>query len=234
MSGLFKRDEVVSILERARKIDAEVSRKHGFLDALRGKYTLFGADKHKYALDPPVDKSLVESVERRYGFSFPRDYVEFITETGDGGAGPDYGIEPFSRFAADESEHMKPYRESLAAPFAPRKMLLEDVEDFAITTREGYEKEPGRYFVCEKEAGDDDWYTDGLYTLGTHGCQWDFVLVTAGERRGQVFDTDNEGAFAFAAGSFEEFYGQWLERLSDTESFRRELIERWELIAKIR
>lgn len=112
--------------------------------------------------------------------------------------------------------------------FRRGKCSLEEVEEFAFA-RESYEKEPDKFFVYQKENDDYDWDTDGFYILGTYGCQWDFALVTAGERRGQVFDTDNEGACAFVASSFEEFYGQWLERLSDTERFRRELIERQEL-----
>ncbi len=231
MLQVFKRDEVISILERAEKIDREVSRKYLLTGGLREKYTLFGAMKHKYALNPPVDRALVESAEKRYGFTFPRDYVEFITEIGDGGAGPDYGIDPFAEFIS-ESNTMngcaEAYRKSLAVPFNPRKMLPEEVEDFGFS-RESYEEEPDIFFVYQKDDDDYDWETDGFYVLGTHGCQWDFVLVTAGERRGQVFDTDNEGACAFVANSFEEFYGQWLERLSDTERFRQELIERQEL-----
>lgn len=229
---MFKRGEVLSILEQAKKIDLEVSKKYLLTGELRDKYTLFGAMKHKYALNPPVDKSLVENAEERYGFAFPRDYVEFITEIGDGGAGPDYGIDPFTEFISESNTmngYAEAYRKSLAVPFAPRKMLSEEVEEYAITTREYYEEAPEKFFVNQKDNDDYDWATDGFYVLGTHGCQWDFALVTAGERRGQVFDTDNEGACAFVAGSFEEFYGNWLERLSDTERFRQELIERQEL-----
>lgn len=231
---MFKRDEVISILEQARKIDLEVGKKYGSISerVFTAKYTLFGAEKHKYALNPPVDRSLVERAEERYGFSFPRDYFEFITEVGDGGAGPDYGIDPFAEFISESNDMngcAEAYRKSLAVPFSPRKMLPDEVEEYAITTRKDYEKEPERFFVYEKENDDYEWYTDGFYVLGTHGCQWDFALVTAGERHGQVFDTDNEGACAFVAGSFEEFYGQWLEWLSDTEKFRNNLIERREL-----
>lgn len=230
---MFKRGEVISILEQAKQIDLEVSKKYLLTGGLRDKYTLFGAMKHKYVLNPPVDKSLVESAEKRYGFSFPRDYFEFITEVGDGGAGPDYGIDPFAEFISESNTmngYAEAYRKSLAVPFAPRKMLPDEVEEFAFS-RECYEQEPENYFVYQRDNDDYDWETDGFYVLGTHGCQWDFALVTAGERRGQVFDTDNERACAFVANSFEEFYGDWLERLSDTERFRQELIERRELFA---
>lgn len=97
---------------------------------------------HRYRLNPPISVSFVRMVEEKYGFSLPEDYFRFITEVGDRGAGPDYGI------------------------------------------------------------------------------------ITAGDKRGQVFDTDNEGAYGFASGSFNEFYQSWLDRISDTEGLRKKL-EEW-------
>lgn len=98
---MFDREEVLSILGQA--IDREVSKKYLLTRGLRDKYTLFGAMKHKYALNTPGDRSLVESAEERYGFSFSRDYFEFITEAGDGGAGSEYGIDPFAEFISESS-----------------------------------------------------------------------------------------------------------------------------------
>ena len=37
--------------------------------------------------------------------------------------------------------------------------------------------------------------SDGFLIIGTHGCRWNFGIITAGDRKGQVFDTDNEGAY---------------------------------------
>ncbi|MCI9350015.1 MAG: hypothetical protein HFF83_12460 [Oscillibacter sp.] len=54
--------------------------------------------------------------------------------------------------------------------------------------------------------------------------KWDFGLSVTGDRRGQIFDMDNEGGYGFAAGSFAEF-------LSNGERFRKEL-ERWQQITR--
>lgn len=48
----------------------------------------------------------------------------------------------------------------------------------------------------------------------------------SGERKGQVFDTDNEGGYVFISHSFTAFYQNWLDWLSDTDNVQREL-ERW-------
>ncbi len=66
----------------------------------------------------------------------------------------------------------------------------------------------------------------GFFVLGTHGCQWDFGLIITGEKRGCVFDTDNEGAYGFVTESFYDFYQNWLDRISDTEGLQRELDKR--------
>jgi len=218
---MWKREEVIELLKQAQRIDPKCEK--------------FGAFGHQYKLNQPIQASFVRRVEERYGFTLPEDYFRFITEVGDGGAGPDYGIEPFTDFLEKGSspgieKFWEEYRLSLAKPFAPRKMMAEEVEEYAIITRDGYDKNPDRYYIYEKpEESYDLCDTDGFFVLGTHGCQWDFGLVISGDRRGQVFDTDNEGGYGFAAHSFEEFYQNWLDYISDTEKFKKDL-EEWKRI----
>lgn len=214
---MFKREEVIKILRQAQCIDA--------------KFEIFGASTHRYRLNPPIRASFVRRAEEKYGFVLPEDYFRFITEVGDGGAGPDYGIKPFVNMLMEgKSPRSEKFREaylySLAKLFVPRQMMPDEVEDYAIATIEAYERNPDRYFVYEKTDENDLCGTDGFYILGTHGCQWDFGLVLSGEKRGQVFDTDNEGAYGFISGSFDEFYQNWLDYISDTKKICEEL-ERW-------
>lgn len=213
---MLKRDEILRILDQAHRIDPGCE--------------LFGASRHRYQLNPPANLSFVRRVEERYNFSLPEDYFYFITEIGDGGAGPDYGIYPFSHFMdRGESPGVDKFREalrcSLAKPFTPWQMQADQVEEYAIVTREYYEKNPEKYFIYEKSDENALCDKDGFLKLGTHGCQWDFGIITSGEWRGQVFDTDNEGAYGLVANSFEEFYQNWLKRMSDTERLRAELAE---------
>ena len=213
---MFKREEIEQILDCARAVDR--------------KYELFGSSTHKYKLNPPIQASFVREIEEKYGFTLPEDYFRFITEVGDGGAGPDYGIQSFTEFLKEhkapyEEDYWIPYRYSLAKPFVPRPMASEEVEEFAFA-RQAYEENPDHFFVYEKEDENELCDTDGYFTLGTHGCQWDFGLIITGDRRGQVFDNDNEGAYSFVANSFTEFYQKWLDRIADTKGLQRELEER--------
>lgn len=206
---------VTGILEKAHQIDRNCE--------------LFGASKHKYRLNPPISETTVRKVEERYGFQLPEDYVHFITKIGNGGAGPDYGIMSFedSLLTKDKSNFQEAYRSGLKKPCLLRQVRPEEIEDYAFS-KEAYEKNPDKFFVCVQEHGesDDDCFDNVFFTLGTHGCQYDFGLVVSGERKGQVFDTDNEQSYIFAASSFDEFYRQWLEWLSKSENIKREL-EMW-------
>ena len=211
---MFQREEVLAILNAARRIDENCE--------------MFGASKHRYLLNPPIRKSFVRGVEERYGFKLPEDYFDFITEVGDGGAGPDYGITPFVELVQKGQNtraeaYAADYRRSLAKEFTPRSMRTDEVDEYAIVTKEYYEKNPEQYFVYDKFDDDNLCITNGFFVLGTHGCQWDFGMVVSGERRGQIFDMDNEGAYGFAAYSFAEFYQNWLDRISDKEWFLKEL-----------
>ena len=213
---MLKHDEIVKILEQARSIDS--------------KYELFGTTKHKYQLNLPIRPSFVRALEEKYGFTLPDDYFYFITEIGDGGAGPDYGIEPFAdlvkKFQDQHAEaYQEDYRNSLKNAFMPRPMSKDELENFAIATPAAYEQNPDKYYIYEKPDDDGLCYLDGFYVLGTQGCQWDFGLVTTGEMRGKVFVTDNEGAYCLVANSFGEFYQNWLDRISDTKKLKEELKE---------
>lgn len=216
---MLKRDEITEILKQARRIDF--------------KCELFGTKKHKYRLNPSISVSFVRALEEKYEFSLPDDYFRFITEIGDGGAGPDYGIEPFADLVKKRKnqyaeEYQEAYRNSLKNSFSPRPMQIDEFEEFAIGTKEDYLQNPNRYFIYEKSDGE-RCHLDGFYVLGTQGCQWDFGLVTTGEMCGKVFVTDNEGAYCLEANSFEEFYQNWLDRISDKKKLKEEIEKRRKL-----
>ena len=134
------------------------------------------------------------------------------------------------RFA---EEYQEEYRNSLRNTFAPCPMLADELENFGIATRAAYERNPDKYFIYEKANEDSLCYLDGFYVLGTQGCQWDFGLITTGEMRGKVFVTDNEGAYCLEANSFEEIYQNWLDRISNTERLKEELIEQRKRFRKL-
>ncbi|MCA9068587.1 MAG: hypothetical protein KDA84_06675, partial [Planctomycetaceae bacterium] len=61
---------------------------------------VFGSRIHQYQLNPPLPITEVDEFESKYDITFPLDYRVFITEIGNGGAGPYYGLFPFGKYDA--------------------------------------------------------------------------------------------------------------------------------------
>ena len=217
---MFRRKEVERILEQARRMDPQLE--------------MFGVVDHQYRLGSPVDLAFVRTIEEAYHFRFPEDYVQFITEVGDGGAGPGYGLYPFGYYCTEvestkEAKAREIYLRGLGRELKLLPIESEWLEDFCIS-KEEYEKNPEKYFQGGK--GSFNWDNDtpyGFFHLGTYGCWRDFGLITAGERYGQVFIRDTEGAFELEARNFQEFYQDWLNSILDTKQFQKEL-EEWRRI----
>jgi hypothetical protein len=52
----------------------------------------FGAASHRYRLNPPLEPAELAAFEARHRVELPADYRRFLLESGNGGAGPDYGL----------------------------------------------------------------------------------------------------------------------------------------------
>ncbi len=187
---------------------------------------VFGASKHKYRLNDPIPVNFVRNAEEKYGFTLPEDYFRFITEIGDGGAGEDYGLYSFKEYIMKDNPGYEKERQGLKIPFEIRPMSDEDKE-YSCLDPKYFDNNREKCFFDPRFCDDDhDGFINGYLVLGTRGCQYDYGLVVSGEHKGRVFDTDNEGTFVLLADSFEEFYGNWLNKISDTAWLKGQ-IEFW-------
>ncbi len=73
----------------------EILKRLSELDRKDPRRQLFGADVHQYRLHPPVPRSQIDAFEAKHNITLPADYRYFITEVGNGGAGPYYGLFKF-------------------------------------------------------------------------------------------------------------------------------------------
>lgn len=73
-------DNAIAIVDRLRYLDK--------------KQVVFGSSHHAYRFNPPLEKEQVDEFEYIHKVSLPVPYRRFITEVGNGGAGPYYGILP--------------------------------------------------------------------------------------------------------------------------------------------
>lgn len=56
------------------------------------RHRRFGVAGHRYRLAPPLTPTRVEAIEAAIGHTLPASYRRFVTELGDGGAGPFHGV----------------------------------------------------------------------------------------------------------------------------------------------
>ena len=163
---------------------------------------LFGADSHHYQLNPPLDIAQIAQWQRRTGAQLPQEYMQFMTQLGNGGAGPYYGIE---RFEDSENRY-----DAVALPcvLSPEMSdeewqtlchLAEDCSDEEYDARESV-------------------IHQGLFYLGTCGCTYDILLVVTGEHAGRLVYThewcDSPTPYQFAYEShFLDWYERWLDEI---------------------
>jgi hypothetical protein len=62
------------------------------LSAVVEKLDIFGAQVHRFQLNPPLSEAVVLDFEKQHAIRLPAEYRSFLTLAGNGGAGPAYGL----------------------------------------------------------------------------------------------------------------------------------------------
>jgi len=193
--------------------------------------SLFGASSHEYKLGSPISINLCEEIEEKYHCTFPEDYKYFITNVGNGGAGPFYGLFPLERH--DDNHDMCSWEEGyligdLSKPFPYS-------EKWNLPTS-FWENEPDPD-SCDSEEQEDElwekWYQeidtkywaphimDGAIPICHQGCAIRTWLVVTGPMKGTVWDDyrcDYEGITPLknADGSFSSFTDWYLNWVTES------------------
>ena len=138
---------------------------------------IFGSDNHQYRFRPKATSDDVRAFEEILQIQLPSDYRTFVTEVGNGGAGPYYGI-----LGLDQLREIATSRDTLARPFPYDQPSLgrDDILDQLQTADDDeYEQLLTRYWA-ETER-------DGLISICEYGCDLRFILVVNGPERGNVW-----------------------------------------------
>jgi len=175
------------------------------------KLEVFGAKTHKYDLNPPITEFEAEEFERKFSIELPECYKAFITQTGNGGAGPYYGIYPLGKNVDDLiNDNTETYLKNDCVIYPKMtdgywKSLTKNIDDYDISD-EDYEKETGRIF-------------GGILPIGSQGCTYIHGIVLNGKYKGRVVNLDTDGQkpkFAFEK-NFSDWYERWLDEVISGE-----------------
>ncbi len=177
---------------------------------------VFGAQFHGYRLNRVLPIARIRALENRRSIQFPSEYVSFLTEMGNGGAGPFYGVHPLGERDADTGDGTRswwsddPLIGDLTRPF-PHTDAWNLSEAEIARAREGEEDGPEL---------DGYWRgVDGAIPVVDEGCALRDWLIIAGPERGHVWHdarADFGGFRPWTDGSrarltFLEWYAAWLE-----------------------
>lgn len=148
----------------------------------------------RYVLNPCLSEEDVAAFEVRYRVTLPREYRTFLTQVGNGGAGPSFGLFPLGTYGDQALE--ADILDGLHVPF----------DEDAAEDREG-----------EDDPLDWDEVMYGGMIIATEGCARWFWLIVSGPNAGEIwFDARPDGeAPECVVGemgplSFWEWYEEWL------------------------
>ncbi|MEM8672001.1 MAG: SMI1/KNR4 family protein [Planctomycetota bacterium] len=185
---------------------------------------VFGAESHEFILNSPLSPSEVARFEFEHKIKLPEGYRRFLTEVGNGGAGPFYGV--FKLGEMDDSFTHRRWKQNdgfigeLSEPF-PHTERWNDLPPCPV---DGQNEDA-------TEAFDDTYWSSenvhGAIPICHQGCAYRNWLIVTGPEAGNVWEdlrVDHEGLKPVELSNgrragFLEWYDAWLcEALAKLES----------------
>ena len=154
-------------------------------------FQIFGADYHRYHLQPTVRQQDIKSTEKRLKVQLPAELKSFYTQLGNGRAGPYLGMIEARDLRGYQPE--KPYQ---------------GVDYFKqLAEEQGVPEDEDGYFEVPKEA------LQGLITIMHEGCGHEVCLVSAGDEIGKIVHISNDGFVEDShETSLKNLYKSWLDQ----------------------
>lgn len=181
-------------LKTQQTMRAQIERIKAKLEQLKQldkHFSLFGSRKHRYNLNPRLTDKEIRDFETKYEIKLPEGYVLFLTDIGNGGAGPFYGLEPFKNVLFNDLEYRRP-----ESPLNPAKPFLHtapwNLEFGPTVSEEDNEEEYERQYEEFSEAYADVEQRNGVLAVCNYGCGISLNLVVNGQEYGHLW-TDDRG-----------------------------------------
>ncbi|MDE7400196.1 MAG: SMI1/KNR4 family protein [Oscillospiraceae bacterium] len=160
------------------------------------KFHRFGALGHRYEFNPPILIDKVHEFEAASGLTLPEAYVLYLTQIGNGGAGPDYGLFPLEKIKAiyDPNEEI----------FLDKKDYDEEWVEICRAYDESLENDDGEYLRIESRA------FNGSVIIGTPGCTMYTILMCKGENYGKIGVIDSDMVEEYVPQISDKTFEEWI------------------------
>ena len=164
--------------------------------------TVFGARSHKYRVYPCLTLSEIDDFEQQHKVVLPEDYREFLTQIGNGGVGPEYGLHRLQDSTRKDAA-------LLSCPWPHH-------EDWNLAHSQSASPQDFN------ETYEDERQTAGSLSICEMGCGYEVLLVISGEERGAIWEDLRAGDMGIipmknpltdaARLSFSDWYEMWLDK----------------------
>lgn len=141
---------------------------------------IFGSKNHEYKFNPAIDIKKLRAFEQNTGIILPNEYVQFLTEVGNGGAGIDYGLYTLEEVECQFDEDSVSDGLTLFDYDNPSKIYYEkslEIDRLEKLNNDAANKE------CDKLFAD---IIRGMLVIGTAGCTYDYFIMCKGKKKGCV------------------------------------------------
>jgi hypothetical protein len=176
-------------------------------------YKIFGAKDHKYEFGKLLEEEKIYDFENKYNVKIPCEYKLFMSQVGNGGAGPFYGIIPFEEcLFSDIDFHKNSQLLNPSIPFPYTNAWNMEIESDNEEVINKFEKE---YF--------DDKHITGIIRICNFGCGHFINLVVNGKEYSHIWSDDRAsdyGIYPFGYYKMEnnerllffDWYEYWLDK----------------------
>lgn len=184
----------------------EIKNKIELLKGIDSSYTVFGSNKHQYQFYEVLEEKKILQFEDNFNIKLPKEYVIFLTQIGNGGMGPYYGLEPIEHVLYDDLDYFNDSSLNPSLPFPYNDAWNLDFDD------EDYDDKKDEFYF-------DTQHVNGLIRICNYGCGVSLNLVVNGAEYGNIWidDRGSDGGIyplkkesIYERITFLDWYEEWL------------------------
>jgi hypothetical protein len=142
-------------------------------------FKIFGAFKHQYKCNPVLTLEEVKQFEDKYQINLPEGYRLFLTQIGNGGAGPYYGLESIEGGMLQDLDSRD--KNDLVDP--SKEFPLSEAWNMDYMNEKEFTEEDEMEYYDKK-------YSNGLIRVSNFGCGISINLVVNGNQYGNIWTDD--------------------------------------------
>lgn len=169
------------------------------LKSIDKNHKVFGADTHLYKMNPPMKLKEVTAFQKEHSVQLPESYIQFITQIGDGGAGPFYGLNSLEDSIItyyDENDEAKTEYFGLSQPF-PHTEIWNIESELKDLYAEIEAAEEAKDEALSEKLHEKKWdmigapnHDYGRINISDYGCGVQISLVVNGSEKGNIWTDD--------------------------------------------